>query len=221
MTTPMRRCKECKREFPATTEFFHSRVKGKYLASYCKPCACIRAKEWADSNPERVKSRSKTYYQQNREAISAKAKKWSRDNPDRRRKIKNKWVKNNPDKILAKNARLRSKNPDKYRMYTLNRLARLESLPYEDVDVDMLLKAFNRSCAYCGIALTKFQVDHYIPLASDHCLGTVYANLVPACQPCNASKCDHDPVLWIRDRFGEYKGQVILDRILSYFDSLK
>jgi 5-methylcytosine-specific restriction endonuclease McrA len=56
---------------------------------------------------------------------------------------------------------------------------------------------FDNSCAYCGDT-TNLIVEHFIPRSKGgpHALG----NLLPACQPCNVSKRDHDPEHWYREQ---------------------
>ena len=49
----MKTCLDCKKEFEATSEFFHS-VKG-YLQSYCKKCHNIRNQKWKKLNPNSVR----------------------------------------------------------------------------------------------------------------------------------------------------------------------
>lgn len=48
--TPIKRCRKCEKEFPATSEFFYL-VKGK-PGSYCKPCHLENCKEWREKHPD-------------------------------------------------------------------------------------------------------------------------------------------------------------------------
>lgn len=60
------------------------------------------------------------------------------------------------------------------------------------------LRAFQFSCAYCNGRFD--QVDHFIPLAR---LGANHeSNLVPACEACNLSKGDKEPMEWCYEKFG-------------------
>jgi 5-methylcytosine-specific restriction endonuclease McrA len=56
---------------------------------------------------------------------------------------------------------------------------------------------FDNSCAYCG-STAQLIVEHFIPRSKGgpHALG----NILPACQPCNVSKRDHDPEQWYREQ---------------------
>jgi len=51
-------------------------------------------------------------------------------------------------------------------------------------------------CAYCGAADRPLQKDCLLPISR----GGRYtlANVVPACGPCNASKCNTEVTTWLR-----------------------
>lgn len=54
LTTPeTKSCQICGQASPATTEFWHR--SGRGLQSRCKECACVYAREWYKSHPERVR----------------------------------------------------------------------------------------------------------------------------------------------------------------------
>jgi 5-methylcytosine-specific restriction endonuclease McrA len=59
---PSRICNACKRELPATPEFFHKDSKGKFgLGQTCKACACARARAWAEQHYDRVLEAARAY----------------------------------------------------------------------------------------------------------------------------------------------------------------
>lgn len=64
---PVKTCRKCKKQKPATLEFFYKNSGGKFgLTPRCKPCVNIDNKKWAEQNSDRVKAnanaRSKRYY---------------------------------------------------------------------------------------------------------------------------------------------------------------
>lgn len=89
------------------------------------------------------------------------------------------------------------------------------------------VRYFDGVCAYCGKPPGLFDMgmtlhaDHFIPLASPGCPGTVAYNIIPACQDCNSQKGDQNPYVWVPGRFGVRKGAFILSKIEAYFASLK
>jgi 5-methylcytosine-specific restriction endonuclease McrA len=60
--------------------------------------------------------------------------------------------------------------------------------------------AWGGACAYCGKTGVVLMHDHFIPLASPDCPGTVPSNIVPACASCNGLKHVKDPFKWCKDR---------------------
>ena len=58
------------------------------------------------------------------------------------------------------------------------------------------LKAAWSGCAYCGAADRPLQRDCVLPISR----GGRYTvrNVVPACGPCNASKCNDEVTGWLR-----------------------
>lgn len=51
-------------------------------------------------------------------------------------------------------------------------------------------------CAYCGVTVSRLQKDCMLPISR----GGRYTimNVVPACGPCNASKCNDEVTAWMR-----------------------
>jgi 5-methylcytosine-specific restriction endonuclease McrA len=54
-------------------------------------------------------------------------------------------------------------------------------------------------CVYCD-AVEELTQDHFVPLFSPECPGTVPWNMVPACEGCNASKRHRDAAVWCKDK---------------------
>lgn len=82
----MKTCKLCKKEFPATTEYFYLTLK-KYLNSYCKGCSKEYVKNWQKAHPEATKE----YYEKNREAILEYDRKYQIENKEKIRAYKREW----------------------------------------------------------------------------------------------------------------------------------
>ncbi|MFD9903142.1 HNH endonuclease [Streptomyces sp. NPDC059063] len=59
-----------------------------------------------------------------------------------------------------------------------------------------LIEELGANCLYCGGPFEH--LDHFIPIAKGgaHCI----ENLVPACAPCNLSKSDKLPWVWLDER---------------------
>ena len=155
MNNNYKTCIKCKKELPATKEFFYKGDCKFGLRSICKVCCDIwykqyykdnkdknnkRSKEWQDNNSDRVKKYSKLYHEANRERRIKESKEWRTKNADRAKQYR----KNNKDKILANSA--------KYRARKLNQMP---------PDANMKLIQFYYTVT---ATLADYQVDHIKPL---------------------------------------------------------
>jgi 5-methylcytosine-specific restriction endonuclease McrA len=68
------------------------------------------------------------------------------------------------------------------------------------------LEYFGHCCVYCGRSDIELQQEHLIPIDGSRLPddlqgtgGTFPANMVPACQTCNASKGNKDPFEHVKD----------------------
>lgn len=108
----------------------------------------------------------------------------------------------------------------------------VRSLPY-DFTPDMWQRAldyFNGVCPACGRQFVDLfdertaHADHWIPLSSPDCPGTVPTNIIPLCggiDGCNQSKGYKDPIEWLTWKFGKRRAREILKRIEAYFEWVK
>lgn len=94
-------------------------------------------------------------------------------------------------------------------------------------DWNAALDYFDNHCAACGRQPGLWHtlaMDHWIPLSSQDCPGTVPWNMVPLCHGqggCNNSKHKRNARVWLIDKFGKRKGMAILRRIETYLESRK
>lgn len=86
---------------------------------------------------------------------------------------------------------------------------------------------FHYACAICEREASFTSViglDHWIPLASADCPGTVATNMIPLCHGehgCNNSKGKKDPIFWLKEHFGTRKAAQILKKIAAYFEAVR
>lgn len=66
---PLRRCKDCGREFPHTLEYFPRNGKG-YIENQCKECRAKYKREYAQANKERIYEQRRGFRQANGERIA-------------------------------------------------------------------------------------------------------------------------------------------------------
>lgn len=233
-----KRCNKCGRELPATTEWFHK--SDGHLYSCCKDCKCRDRRNRYQINPERWRDYSRQYRTANRVKVREYKRRYRAANPDKERDYKRKIRQTDPDKVREYKRHYRQVNADKVRHYrqtnpeifkaaTQRRLARKRNLPntLTAQDWQTALDYFGGRCAVCGRPPGLWHTiaaDHWIPLSSPDCPGTVPENIVPLCHGidgCNNSKNDRDSREWLIEKFGERKAKQIQKRIQAYFDSLK
>lgn len=228
-TPDSRLCRTCGISKPLTPEFWHKDKTNKSGFSYsCKECARKRARQWTMDNSERNKANCRNRYAtkkheyqayraKNAGKIAEEKRAWRKANPDLVKKHKSDSYKRHRD---ASNARVRKfshANPEKIRVWTHRRRARKRDLPdtLTAAEWQFALQYFGHACAYCG-ATEKLTADHFIPINSPECPGTVAENMLPVCNICNSSKADRDPVEWLTERFGSYRAHEILSVIGAY-----
>jgi hypothetical protein len=137
-----------------------------------------------------------------RSAANAQSAAWRALNRDRHRQGTHDWYQRTADERRA--AKLAEYYANKEAFYARNwvRKARLADAVCEHgrdcVSGEFLKELAESPCVYCG---APFQhADHFYPIARGglHCV----ENIVPACQPCNNSKCARDPFEFIASREG-------------------
>lgn len=98
------------------------------------------------------------------------------------------------------------------------------------LDWQRAIEYFNGCCAVCGRPLRDLfgshteSMDHWIPLSSPNCPGTIPENIVPLCHGlggCNNSKRDKAASVWLTERFGKRGAREVLKRIETYFEWVK
>ena len=112
-------------------------------------------------------------------------------------------------------------NPVLVNLRSHRRRAHKLSLPYYFTDNDWYncLDYWNNRCAFCGkeVPLT---LDHFIPLHSPFCPGTIKENVIPLCPKCNSSKNSHNPYKYLVKRYGVQKSVLIYNSVHTYFNYL-
>lgn len=111
------------------------------------------------------------------------------------------------------------------RIIASRRRARQRALPDTFTKEQWLhcLEYFSYQCVACNADFsedTRSHMDHWIPLSSPECTGTIATNMICLCATCNISKGGHPPSKWLALTFEDSQAQVILERVQHYFNSL-
>jgi 5-methylcytosine-specific restriction endonuclease McrA len=190
MEQALQECRICARVLPLNAETFprHAGRKSGF-DSRCRPCDRIRGQARRDSGK---KGKADPGY----------GRKWRAENPSyfsewaakNRDKIKgySKARKPNPDRIRNyepdKGAVYYAKNITKYKERDVRRRLRIKDAGevISASEIGKMFAAQRQRCWWCNKGLTKFHLDHRIPLIEG---GTNdVSNMVISCAPCNLKK---------------------------------
>lgn len=240
-TTSSKLCRKCGKEYPATTEYFRPNRHGN-IGSPCRQCEADAKRAWRKANPDKAKQHKSESQKRNRDGANRRYQRWLmlhpdenkrryRNNPEpakvraRRRRIEKKvelqvWYKvynRRPDVMERHRISQRGKYRPNHHLAVIRYRSRKRNLPdtFSAEEWEFALQYFGHSCAYCGSS-ERLTVDHFVPLTSPECPGTVAENMIPACLSCNSSKRDNDPISWLIARFGDYRAHEILSVIGAY-----
>lgn len=216
---------------PATIDFFTPRKNSKSpFTSWCK--VCLAADQCARRNRDRdaFNEQRRDYYKTNNEVVKASNARYRNKDMGKQRRRTKAWRDANPEKSRQGGMLWQTKYPEKKR--ELNRViiqkrrARKISLPdgFTLHDWQRCLEYFHNCCAVCGKPFESNKTthaDHWIPLSSVNCPGTIPVNIIPLCggkDGCNNSKHKKHPLDWLIDKFGEEFAYRKFSEIQTYFE---
>jgi hypothetical protein len=192
-----------------------------------------RKKEYRQRNKDRIRANRKELYSRTREESIEASKEYYHENRQeirvRRRKADDLYNKTHREQKQQWARNYYKEYPEKATAVFHRRAARKRELPatLSGTQWKKCLEYFNHRCAVCGRPRGMWHTiaaDHWIPLISPDCLGTVAGNMIPLCHGdggCNNSKGGKDAILWLNEKFGKKKAKQILDRINTYFEWVK
>jgi hypothetical protein len=222
------------------THIEENRIAGRKYYVEHKKDRILYSLAWNATHKENKKIADKKYHETHREERNAKNRGYAETHREELRIYAKDYYKENPEKVKADNKVYRETHLEELRaynrkwtkanlakaaIYRANRKARKQSLPntFTDEQYHFLLQYWQFSCAVCG-RQEGFQwtlsPDHWIPLASPDCPGTIATNMLLMCHGiggCNNSKRHQDGPAWLKEHFGIRKTNVILKAIQAYF----
>lgn len=118
-------CNKCKREFPATTEYFTKQSTGKYgLRSRCKECDKRyrdenkdRTRQWREENKEKISEYNKLYRKENKEQLAEQMKHWRKENKEQIVEYSKQYYEENKDRYRKWNKRWCKDNAEHRKEY--------------------------------------------------------------------------------------------------------
>ena len=217
-------CSQCHQEKLLTDFAWRNHRKGT-RQSKCRLCRAA----WNYANRERLSLIQKEYYEKNKEKILAQQSIYHENNKESQQNYQAEYYKSNAEKLCREAKIWHSNNPDKVREHRQRRKTLERNLPcdFTTTQRQFMLKYWNHACAYCGNQeglLWRLADDHFIPLVSSDCPGTIATNMLPACHSatrggggCNSRKRSADPHVWLRRQFGDKQAAKIEKAITAYF----
>lgn len=159
-------------------------------------------------DPDKTREARRRSYWKNRDKYLAVAAEERAKNPrPPRRKFTDEERKQRAKEVVR---RSRLKKPDVYRAKRMRRRTRKHALPYQWTEQDSIRcrEFWDNRCAVCG-SLDYLQFDHWIPITSPDCPGTVPSNMVLLCRSCNGSKGNANGIQWLLKKMGETATETI------------
>lgn len=132
---------------------------------------------------------NRQYYQNNKERESLRKKQWHASHPE--------------------NGRL---NEQKRRLRKRNLIHQFSIEQWQ-----FCLDYWNYKCAICGRE-DNLHADHWIPISSSSCPGTIIDNIIVLCISCNSSKHNKNPVEWLFEKLDDHEARLMLNEIEAYFE---
>jgi len=232
----VKRCTKCGATKPHS-EFSKDRTRRDGLRPHCKQCAAKYHARYRSANADKLSESKARYRSDNADKINAGAARYRSENADKINADTARYRSENPAKERANQARWRQANPDKVRAAGHRRRATMRALPsqWTDTDIQRMLAYWDNRCAVCGQhvepnnAFYYLAQDHWIPLTSPECPGTVAWNMLPLCHSkigntagCNSAKSNADPIEWLNRLYPNDPKLVakILARIAKYFKAV-
>ena len=125
---------------------------------------------WRHKNPEKAKSYSKKWSQNNKETVQT-------------------WRINNRERLNAYGRQYAAANPNVIKAISERRRARKANAPINDLTAaqwERIKTAYGYKCVYCGRKMERLTQDHITPISKGG--SHTVSNIVPACRSCNSKK---------------------------------
>lgn len=202
-----------KREYFQTHKEQHRTYQRQQRASHGDEIRAYR-RQWRAHRRDDVCAYQRRYYAENRPKMRAYLRAWRERNIHKEREYALHW---------------RTRYPDTWKALRIRRRAVSIGLPGSITAQQWreCLDYWQHRCAVCGrsrgLWLT-IAADHWIPISSPSCPGSVSTNIVPLCHgrsSCNIEKGNKPPVDWLTAKLGKRKARRKLVEIEAYFDRLR
>jgi len=175
---PLKTCAKCKKELPATVEFFFRQARAKSgLKSRCKVCQQEDSNVYRLANPEKFSGYRAKAYKNDAEAEKKRTAKYRKDHPE---KIKKYPYKNKPQYLRQRRAYY-ALYPTKRQKGTLKKNYRLTVEQYQAKLVEQNFRCANLGCSNSVVKGGHVDHDHTCCPTRESCGKCVRGILCPGC----------------------------------------
>lgn len=212
----LKRCSHCK-QWLQPSSFARNRSTKDGLRVQCRKCVADYRRAHRNERTEY----NKLWRQANATQQSDYQRQWRRAHPGYSRE----WYRLHQQDMAEYGKSYRRTHPEIDLLKRQRRRARKHDLPdtFTVADWQHAIRYFHGQCAVCyrfprsGSTLT---MDHWIPLSSPDCPGTVPNNILPLCKQCNSSKSSKPPLVWLNERYEPEEAAYIVGHISRYLCSV-
>ena len=151
-------------------------------------------KNYRLTHKEEKKIADAKYYSENLDRVTEYKAAYYKKNRSRLDLLNSQWIKNNPEKFKKIQNRYSDANPENKRIHCQNRRARIRKNGGQlsrGIAI-RLFKSQKGKCACCHKRLTKYHLDHIMPLSRGG--RNEDSNIQLLCQPCNQKKFNKHPI---------------------------
>lgn len=226
-------CQTCK-ESLFISEFHKDASRKDGFGNVCRQCSRTRLAQWYEDNKETSIRRICIWRKDNPEKVKEYNEKYRTNNHDRVLKASRDFYQNHVEVERERSRKKKNKRDEVVRgaRYRAQKLG----LPSEwkKAHAEFAFRYWHYMCAVCGTENGIWHVialDHWIPIASDMCPGTIPGNMVPLCHAtkgsppgtpsCNQSKGAKLPNLWLTEKLGPRKTKAKLKEIETFFGAAR
>ena len=177
-------CTKCKQFLPSTAEYFHASARDSTgFAPHCKSCRSKERRERYMLSGDTERAQMLIYASEHSKEAVERATNWGIQHPE---------------KLKEHRRKHRQTHMEQGRVYVRNRQSRLAGADgsHTAEDIRAIFDQQEGLCFYCHITLTKYHVDHVVPISRGG--SNSPDNLVIACPHCNDSKGSKLPEEWGR-----------------------
>lgn len=127
-----------------------------------------QTKLYKQKNRDKIAAYHVVYRQQNREQYAENMRRWIEKDPEHYKKLLRQWYENNWERAAKNRRRWRKENPEAVRAYERRYQDRKRGQPgepYDGKDIKTLYGEQGGRCYYCRVGLSKYHIDHRLPLS--------------------------------------------------------